>query len=226
MKHFFAVLLVTFSFVASAQYTKGGGGAFTIGAVFLPVDELRAFSPGQTPRLSAANTSIGGYGYWNIKNFVVGFKGSGFYGPVAEDNTYSYSRGGGMFTVDFGYKLMNEDQIAVYPTIGIGAGGFGYTISERRSIDLQSDNTPVLYQGSYNWDSVILDFSIRSEKIIGFQSGDCGKGGGMLGIELGYLWSPESDNWKTSAGSDIQNAPSYSMQGFYARLLIGGFGGE
>ena len=226
MKHFLILLFCLISTLSFSQITRGGAGAFVIGTQILPSEELKAFNfLGEGPELSTANISIGGYGYWQLNSFVIGMKGSGFFSSEQTDERYSYRRGGGMFAVDFGYKVINNDKLSLYPLIGIGGGGMTYSISDRRDVLLDTGENPPIYQGTYSIANVLFDVGVRLEKSFGFESGDCGKGGGMVGLELGYLISPSTDNWKTASGASVVNGPDYSLSGFYIRLLVGGFGG-
>jgi len=209
--------------LATAQITRGGGGAFTIGTQLLPTSELLQFDP-SAPELSTSNISIGGYSFFQFNSFVVGMSGSGFYGSEKTDSRNTYERGGGMFTVDFGYKVVNSPSFSLYPLIGLGAGGFGYSISGLDDVVIGGD-TPAPNESSYNYSSFLFDIGLRFEKTLGYEEGDCGKGAGMVGVELGYLMSPSSNEWKTGSGASVINGPEYSMSGFYVRLLIGGFGG-
>ena len=224
MKHFLLLALLALSTTTYSQITRGGGGAFTIGMQMLPVDELLQFHP-EAPKMSTSNIWLGGYGYFQFNRFIVGMKGGGFYGSEQTDVNYSYRMGGGMFAVDLGYKVLHTESYSLYPVLGIGGGGIGYSISDRADVTLGSDNTPILNEASYNYGSVLFDIGARFEKSFGYESGDCGAGGGMVGLELGYMFSPSKDKWTTSSGASVINAPDYSMNGFYIRLLIGGFGG-
>jgi len=225
MKLYITILFCIIAFTVSAQYTVGGGGAFTIGTQLLPTAELQQFNSG-SPELPSSNISIGGYGYWQIKSVVFGFQGGGFYGSTVEQGNLQYGQGGGSFSINLGYKIINTDKLGIYPVLGIGGGGIGYRITQTGDIAVSPDQGVTPYSAEYNWSSVLFDVGVRVEKIFGYESGDCGKGGGLVGLELGYMLSPSSDKWETAAGASVNNAPEYSLSGFYARLLIGGFGGE
>ncbi|MDZ7846460.1 MAG: hypothetical protein U5L96_06675 [Owenweeksia sp.] len=45
----------------------------------------------------------------------------------------------------------------------------------------------------------------------------------MTGLELGYLYNFPSSDWSYSGG-DVTNGPDFGLQGFYVKLIVGGFG--
>jgi hypothetical protein len=224
---FFVLAFSAISIVTNAQFTRGGGGAFTVGMQMWPVDELKAFAP-DGPTISTNSFSLGGYGYWQFNDWIFGFKGAGIYGSEKLDDNYSYRMTGGYFAVDFGYKVVNSNKFFVYPLIGIGWGGVGYNISEKFSLDLANPDAtkPVIYGGEYSWSNVVFDVGVRIEQLFGVRSDENGSGGGLVGIEVGYMFSPSSSDWRTSTNATINNAPEYSLNGLYARVVIGGFGGS
>ena len=223
----FTLTLLVGWLISSAQYTQGGGGAFSFGMQTLPGDRLKAFAP-DGPSVSETNFSWGGYGYWQKKNWVFGLKGAGVYGRELIDDLYTYKVTGGYFMLDFGYKVINKKKFSLYPFLGFGSGGVNYTISSKYSIDLADQGTdkPVIYSGTYNWGSLAFDIGFRIEQLFALKQKQSEYGGGLVGIEVGYMFTPTNNDWRTVSNATIINAPDFNMNGIYARVLIGGFGGN
>jgi hypothetical protein len=40
------------------------------------------------------------------------------------------------------------------------------------------------------------------------------------------MFTPSSDDWRTTSNATINNAPEFNMNGLYARIVFGGFGGN
>ena len=222
--HIFCFSLMGLS--AQAQYTGGGGGAVSLGIQTLSTSEFTAFDP-NAPELNQMATSIGGYGYFQVNNWLFGFKGAGNSSAKQIVGDYEYSAGSGYFLLDFGYKVVNKQKLFVYPFVGVGWGGASYSIDSKFTINLDDPNNqrPVIYSGKYNWSNVVFDAGVRVEQLFGIKTRGAETGGGLIGLEAGYMFSPTNTNWRTNANATINGAPEYNMNGFYARLLIGGFGG-
>ncbi len=222
-------LLISFlfyAFISTAQYARGGGGAFSFGMQTLSTSQFATFDP-NAPSLNEAAFSFGGYGYWQLNDWLFGFKGAGVYGPKQLSGDYEYSYSGGYFMLDFGYKVVNTQKFFVYPFVGVGWGGAGYTINSKFSINLNDpNNKPAIYAGNYNWSNVVFDAGVRIEQLFGLKSADGETGGGLVGIEVGYMFSPTSTDWRTNTNATIIGAPEFNMNGLYARIVFGGFGGN
>jgi len=223
MKKILFASSVLLSLGLSAQYSYSSGGAFTFGVQSSATDPLLELSPG-APDLSAVQFSFGGYGVWQVQRFVFGFKGAGLYGPSASANGLEYSAQSGYWSLDLGYKVINRDRFGVYPLVGIGWGGTKYSVASDQDLAI---TTPIAFNSvEYQWSGLVIDLGLRAEHLFGFKQNESGKGGGMFGLELGYMFSPGNADWKTLGGGSVTDAPDYGLDGFYARVLIGGMGGK
>ncbi len=220
------ILLLSFALACAtvnAQYSYSSGGAFTFGVQSSDADPLLALSPG-APDLSSVHFSFGGYGAWQFQRFMIGFKGAGLYGPTASANGFEYSAQSGYWSLDLGYKVINRDRFGLYPLVGIGWGGSTYSIAADQDYVVTD---PIAFNSvEYQWSGLVLDIGLRAEHLFGFKQMERGKGGGMFGLELGYMFSPGNSDWKTLGGGSVIDAPDYGLDGFYARVLIGGMGGK
>ncbi|MBI1316445.1 hypothetical protein GC167_06245 [bacterium] len=206
-----------------AQYSYASGGAFSFGVQSFPTAELLNLTP-DAPELNATNLSFGGYGMWQIKRFVVGFKGAGIYGPSEEFDGLKYTTQAGYWSLDLGYKVINRDALSLYPVLGVGWGGLTYTVA---SMQEAVPTVPIEFNSAeFEWSGLVLDVGVRVEKLFGLKKTEKGQGGGFYGLELGYMFSPATDEFETAGGVDVMGGPEYGLNGFYARLLIGGLGGK
>ena len=225
MKKLLLLGFILVSTSAFAQYKRGGGGAFSFGMQTMPVSELRIFAPDMAP-LPTTSLTFGGYGYLQFNRFTVGLKGGGYTGSESRDAEFVYSFGGGYFMADVGYKVFGTDRTSIYPVLGVGFYGAGFQAAELGTVTITNVDLPYMNTSSFNISNVLFDLGVRLEQIVTFKSSEhCGKGGMMVGLEAGYQYSPPTDYWKGSCGCPVYGVPEFSFQGFYARLLIGGFGG-
>lgn len=225
MKNILLIAAFALSLTAFGQYTRGGGGAFTIGMQTMPVEDLKIFAPDMAP-LPSTSLTFGGYGYIQLNRFTIGMKGGGYVGSESRDAEYVYSFGGGSFLVDFGYKIVGTDKTSIYPVLGVGFYGAGFQAAHLGTVNIQNVDLPYGNTSSFNIQNVLFDVGVRMEQLVTFRSSEqCGKGGMMVGIEAGYQYALPTDYWKGSCGCAVYGVPEFSFQGFYARILIGGFGG-
>lgn len=218
---FFLALFATVC--AQAQYSYSSGGAFSLGMQSIPTAELAMLSSG-APELNASNFSFGGYGVWQIKRYMIGFKGAGIYGNEVRSNNLAYKVQAGYWGLDLGYKVINKDKFGLYPFVGLNYGGLTYSVASTQ--DYVVSNPPILDVAEFNWSGFLLDIGLRAEHLFGFQKKGEGQGGGLIGLELGYMLAPAGGNWETRSGAAVVGAPDYAMDGLYVRLLIGGMGGR
>lgn len=209
---------------ANAQYTHAGGGGFSMGVQTLETAQLRQFATA-SPVLSTTNFSIGGYGYFQFGNFLAGFGGAGMFGEEVEDANNRYSSSSGYFTIDLGYKVVNKSKWALYPIVKGGFAGVDYAINSLEAVAVGGE-TPNFNSATYSWGNFTYGGALRIERYFGLKE-DCtgSQGGGLLGFEIGYLTSPSSSKWYSSSRTKIMGAPEYQFNSFYAKIIIGGFGG-
>jgi hypothetical protein len=221
-----AVTFILAAFEVNAQYTRGGGGAFSLGVQTMSTTGITTFDP-NAPTLNEVSFSLGGYTYWQFNKLLFGFKGAGVYGNNKEKGNYEYSSSSGYIMADFGYKLINKQKLFVYPFVGVGWGGAVYSINANSTINLTNPTTiyPPIYSGDFNSSNVVFDVGFRIEQLFGLTTENNETGGGLVGIEIGYMFSPNSTNWRTNNNAEVIGGPEQNLNGIYARILIGGFGG-
>ncbi len=226
-KSFFGVLALLMTLNTEAQYSYASGGAFSFGVQSFPAADLQGFFP-NSPELNSVNFSFGGYGYWQFNKWMFGFKGVGIYGNSVSRDNIKYSAQGGYWSADFGYKVINRDRFGLYPILGIGFGGLTYTIANQTSFNA-AGFPPVFNKLDLNWSgAALIDIGVRAEHLFSFKSDGNNKGGGFVGLELGYMMALGEGKWEIDQASawPESSSPDFGLNGFYARLLVGGMGGK
>jgi hypothetical protein len=171
--------------------------------------------------------TFGGYGFWQIQNYVIGFKGYGFNMSSRSGNNLEYSASGGAWSLNLGYKVINKDKFGLYPFIGFGYSGITYSIASTLGEDISIPvTTPSFNNAEYQWNNFMAELGLRVEHFFGYKGNEESGGGGIVGLEVGYQFTPVHGDWSTKGGAGISGAPNYDMGGFYASVLIGGFGGK
>ncbi len=225
MKKIF-LFLIAFLMISTggiAQKYIGGAGAVNGGSAYFDVSGFNQFLPESFPEFSGDFLSIGGDGYFMYNNFVIGGNGQGLFGDNIKSGTQQASIGGGFGFFQFGYDFLHKDNLKLYPLVGIGGGGIDMvfsTIGRFSAQDIQDRNTNEEYiQSNISWGSVLFDLGIGFD----YFPEDDGKSSPRIGVRTGYILSPSKNDF-TYAGGIITEAESYSFNGFYFRIVIGGGG--
>ena len=226
----FVYLLILVSFFANAQQDSikkvktMGSGSFTIGYGNLDVYKLRSFISDDGPAFNNNHLLIGGTGHGMINDFILGGSGVAILGDLIMTDNYKITTGGGVGTFDFGYQILDKEQLKLYPMIGFGGGGYGLHITRNTNIHVED----VLNQPGKEVDisvtSFVLDFSLNMNFIpaVMYDEKKSSYGGFMTGCKVGYLYSFPNSNWMYSGGN-ILGGPSFGLNMFYAKLIFGGF---
>lgn len=203
-----------------------GGGEFSFGYGSFPVSDLEAFLP-YGFNLSSDHLMFGGGGRNFIGRFVIGGSGFGIIGNEINDDSLEINTGGGYGTFDFGYLVIDKPKFKLYPTLGIGGGGYDISIAERKNISAPQIREDPGQEIEISNGGFILDFRINTNwiPILNYSEDKKAFGGYKTGLQLGFLYQVPSTNWSFSGG-DVTNGPDFGLQGFYARLVIGGIGGN
>ena len=219
------LIALGFCLTTNAQYSKAAGGAFSLGMQTLDAAPMRQFYT-EAPSLSEINFSFSGYLYYQFGSVIAGFSGGGAYGGEVEDANNNYYLSGGYATLDLGYKIINKNNWAVYPVLQAGICGASYSINNKETVTVGSEIAQ-FNSVDYSWNNFAFGGSLRVERYFRMKE-DCegAKGGGLIGLEAGYLTSPSSSEWYTASRAVVVGGPDYKFNSFFVRLTIGGFGGN
>lgn len=213
------VLILSLSKGYSQYNSFGGAGGFNFGYSFLNTNSINEILPAHF-KLNNNFISLGGDGYGMYKRYVFGGSGFGLFGPGAhtDSSLVSFNGAGGFF--NFGYAVYNTPRFKLIPMLGIGGMGMRLKLSQSKDLTLQDiQNTP-LNETELSWKNFVFELGLNVEYIIRKTEADDSKGL-RIGLKIGYTVSPASDNWKYAGGS-VSGVPKYMVNGFFARLVVGG----
>lgn len=218
-------LIAASSLMAQSEkdFTKGGGGYFSIGYGNYDVGKLQDFLPEGTEELSNDHLLIGGGGHSYINNFIIGGSGLGISGSSISNDSLEANTSGGMGFLDLGYMIVQNKKIGFYPLVGIGAGGFGININELKKLSLEDVRNDPGRAIEASTGGLMLDFSLNFNFYPLMKEEDGGYGGLLTGLEVGYNHSFYNGEWEHDGGT-ITNGPDFNLTGFYAKLTFGGIG--
>jgi hypothetical protein len=211
----------------AVQQPEGGRGFFKIGAVGLDLDDLNStLRSAGYPELSSTFLTLGGGGYGGRGRWSFGGEGHGLVGRnrTTEDGAYQVSANGGYGLFRVAYTAITRRNLDIYPSFGLGGGGMQLDIRGRSSptfADVLADpgRSARLSTGGLIVDAgVSVDYRIRVPQSGGEPAGP------LVGFSVGWLGSPAVGGWDLDGMSTVAGGPTLRIQGFYARLSIGGWG--
>ncbi|MCS6895136.1 MAG: hypothetical protein NZZ60_03175 [Bacteroidia bacterium] len=197
-----------------AQTQKVWGGAGWVGAGYTVLtghDGLREAleAKGLSVSRSLSGFLIGGGGGAYLGRVFVGG-----YGEVVSGE--ELNGGYGFFRMGYFWRLGNR--FILLPTVGIGGGGYAFTVSSRPE---QVDFSQAIEPGSGIPPRSLSAGGAKGSISLALQYFNKGF---MIGFEAGYGRSLSGfRDWET-AGISLQNGPNITPQQLYLRLLIGGGG--
>lgn len=206
------------------NHNEMGGGAFTIGYGFMDVSPLRAFIPEGLPAFGNQQLILGGVGFANSGNFVIGGSGIAIMGDKLKSDSLIYEPNGGFGTIDLGYLLVHRNNFQMGPLVGLGGGGFGLHITQNKNLTATEVAADPGREINISAGGFVFDGSlfIHFIPVLNYNTGSDSYQGFMTGIQIGYTYSLPNSDW-VFHGGDITNGPEFGYNMFYVRLLIGGF---
>lgn len=228
---FFAILISSVQPVSAQENTSngkhyGGFGYFLGGYQTMDLSALNdAMMQKGYPELQNGSVSIGGGGYYLLRNWMIGGEGCGLPGSTSENASYKVSLGGGYGFFNVGYLVLKTPGFSLYPIVGIGGGGMTVALREKTA------NTPAFGQilddpgrETYlNNGGFMLNFSLLAHYLVlGTKTTD-GSGGFILGLKAGFILNLDGDNWYLD-NQTMSQTPASSISGPYFSLVIGGGG--
>lgn len=203
---------------------SGGSGYFIFGHNVLDIENFNtALKNNGYKTLSNDFVSFGGGGHIVIDDLVIGGEGHSLVGKeenIGKGYKASISAGYGFFNI--GYVVFGMENLHIYPLLGIGGGGISVKILEisSPSFDDILDNPKRGVELATG--GMLISLSLCTKYLLDLGSYVNTKGGILLGLRLGYTWSPNY-NWSLD-NTNIPGAPDVGINGYFIRLSIG-FGG-
>jgi hypothetical protein len=229
MKTTTTVLLAVMATIASAQDIKPpremGGGGFTIGFGSTDVSMMKTFVNEGGRSFSNSQLVIGGTGHAFAGDFVIGGTGYGIIGDKIKSDTAQVSLGGGLGTLDLGHLIVNKEKLKLFPTVGIGWGGYGISISENKNLSVDDIRRKPGREIQISNGGFVFDLALNVQfiPVLTYDDKEDAFGGFMTGWRIGYAYSIPNSDW-TYSGGDITNGPNFGLNMLYVKFVIGGFG--
>jgi hypothetical protein len=127
--------------------------------------------------------------------------------------------------VAIGYVVLQKPGFRIYPYVGLNSFRSQLTVRERTkaaTLDALVNNQQRTFHLAYA--NASLDVGIQFDKMIGLKnrSWDCPQNARFMtmGVRAGYLIGPGEVKGRFN-GTTIEDAPSYSPNGPYVKLVIG-----
>lgn len=212
-------LLFGINYSYSQYDSYGGGVGVNMGYSYLDNKVINEVLPAQF-QLTNNFITIGGDGYGMFKKFILGGSGYALLGPGAHTDSSQVTFNGGAGFLNFGYAALNRPRFKFIPMLGIGGIGMNLRISEQKDITLQDIQNQPWNETNLGWANFVFEIGFNLEYIILKDDKENSKGL-RLGLKAGYTFSPASNNWRY-AGGTVTGLPKYMVNGFFARLVIGG----
>jgi len=225
---FFTIALLLASLMIYGQddgKREEGSLSFNIGYAHLDNADFQQFLASEFSILSEDYVLIGGSGYRMAGDFLIGCSGQFIFGPSDKYGDLKSEIVGGMGFFNLGYAIHNEEQLKIFPMIGIGGGGMNMKITEGGDLNLHEVVNNPKREINLTVGNFLLDFSTGLDFSPFWEiSEDGNEGGGLnVGLRAGYLLGFDSDKWSYSGG-DVNDVPKFGMRSLYVKLLIGGSG--
>jgi len=155
----------------------------------------------------------------------LGGKGYGLFVDAVDSNTATTSLSGGGGGGELGYAVVATDRWLVIPFFGLG--GFGYSVHVTNTSSAAMpiyarESIPAGAEAAYSAGFMTGELGVRVTRLLPLGRSATGKGGFVLGAELGYTSSLQRGAWESNRG--VASPESAELRGGYFRLVIGGGG--
>jgi hypothetical protein len=220
------LLLLSAGFSYSQEESHGmGGGGFIAGYANFDASPLHAFVTDEIGSFTNHHLVMGGTGFGINGKLVIGGTGYAIMGGEIITETLRINLNGGFGTFDLGYLMINEEQVKLFPKIGIGAGSYGLDITNTGTIssdDIAADPGQAISIGRPYF---VGDFSLNLIflPLVAYDPSENTHGGLMSGLQIGVTGGIPTEGWSYQGGA-INGGPEMDMFVLYARIVIGGFG--
>lgn len=227
-----AALLALSTASARAQdttQTHEGRGYVTVGMSTLDLGQLndRLASHGY-PRFPEHRLSIGVGAHGIRGQWLFGIEGQGLIGRTKDalrsgpSLETSLNGGSGFFNV--GYLAMKQDDLHVYPFVGVGGGGIELKISERTIPTFDQVLAAPGRTSSLTSAGLLFQVGVGVDQLLAVRTKDSGgertTSGFVIGLRAGYVFMPAQSDWMLGS-TRVASGPDFGMTGPYVRVIVG-----
>lgn len=211
-----------------------GGGFFQGGYMKLDLAELNAtLAAAGYPALQDGLATLGGGGFGMKGRFLLGGEGHALIGSeeTTADGATQVELGGGYGLFRVGYLAYTIEGLDVYPMIGIGGGGMSLSLVDRSAPTFGEVLADPRRSSKLSTSSFLLDASVAAHYRFAVEESapqpaeEDDPGGVLVGVQTGYTFAPGSSSWNLDVINTVAGGPDLSMEAFYVRITIGGWGG-
>jgi hypothetical protein len=206
---------------------EGGRGFFKVGALALDLDALNSSLRGAGyPELSSSFLTLGGGGFGGRGRWAFGGEGHGIIGRnrTTDDGAYRVSANGGYGLFRVAYATITRRHVDVYPSIGIGGGGMQLDIRGRSSPSFAEVLADPGRSARLSTGGLIVDVGVSADYRIHVPQPGGEPAGPLVGVSAGWLGSPAVGEWDLDGLNSVAGGPTLRIEGFYARISLGGWG--
>ncbi|MCJ7612676.1 MAG: hypothetical protein MUP19_10480 [Candidatus Aminicenantes bacterium] len=169
--------------------------------------------------------ALGGGGLFCGRRLVIGGEGLALISSDRVGGGIRTSLTGGFGVFQVGYALVNTENWTIYPLLGFGGGAFTWIIQREEIPDSFEDVIWNPETGSSLLNaSFLLQAALGVNHWIRLHSSDRGSSCLVVGLRIGYSYSPFGDNWEIEMHDqalELSGAPELGMTGPFVRLVIG-----
>jgi hypothetical protein len=222
-----ALLLVAVSAFGSAPMSRGMG-YFAFGLNHLETGDFQARldRTGLGYPLQPRNfATVGGGGLFCARGLVVGAEGFVLLGPGRTGGGYRTSLTGALGVFHVGYAIVNTDTLTLYPLLGFGAGAMTWKVrrdfvpASFEDAIREPESGSALFNASF-----FLQASLGADYWIKLGAPGSAAGSLVVGLRLGYGYSPFGDNWEIQMYDrthELEGAPELGQTGPFLRVVLG-----
>jgi hypothetical protein len=169
--------------------------------------------------------SIGGGALFCSRGLVVGGEGLALICPGRAGGGYRTSLSGAYGLIQVGYAVVNAERFTLYPLLGFGGGAFTWRV-QRDIVPASFEETIVRPEmgASLLNASFVLQAVLGADYWLSLGHGDRRTGCLVIGLRLGYTYSPYGGNWELQMhdqASELSGGPTLGITGPFLRLVMG-----
>lgn len=177
------------------------------------------------PTLAKTFWTVGGGGMFMGRGLVVGLEGVCLLDRRRAANGRASELGGAFGVLQVGYTLIESERFTLYPLLGLGGGAFSWRVQNEVRPESFEDAIRDPEKGSSLLNaSFILQAALGADYWIRVKSGERATGYIVIGLRLGYAYSPFGRNWELLTADqavELADGPMLGITGPFVRLVIG-----
>ena len=219
-----AVLMTVGNGVAATSVPKvGGAGYFLVGREKMSIGNLNdRLGAAGYPRLSDQGIVFGGGGHGYIGQALVGAEGGVVLVKKRTSAGFKTRLAAGYAVFNVGYAAYAGGGLCVYPLVGIGGGGMLLDIVPTTGPAFNDILVHPAQKTQLTVPFYVIQAAIGADYVFPFGENEQKPRGPVVGVRLGYLYTPRSDNWRM--GEPVRGGPTTAITGPFVRVMIGGGG--